>query len=50
MVFGALDGQNCTDPVTVSMVGEGVVFQGMRGDAQFLCHAPVVTCLTMSPT
>ena len=27
----ALNSQNCTDPVTVSMVGEGVVFQGMRG-------------------
>ena len=41
--------QNCTDPVTVSMVGEGVVFQGMRGYT-VPPHAPAVACLTMSVT
>ena len=41
--------QNCTDPVTVSMVGEGVVFQGMRGYT-VPPHAPAVACLTMSLT
>ena len=41
--------QNCTDPVTVSMVGEGVVFQGMRGYT-VPPHAPAVACFTMSVT
>ena len=41
--------QNCTDPVTVSMVGEGVVFQGMRGYT-VSPHAPAVACFTMSVT
>ena len=41
--------QNCTDPVTVSIVGEGVVFQGMRGYT-VSPHAPAVACFTMSVT
>ena len=44
-----MSSQNCTDPVTVSMVGEGVVFQGMRGYT-VPPHAPAVACLTMSLT